>query len=220
MNICQAFSMGTSGVIHDSQMQSYANMIQMNYEQVQGVGGWLGQGANNFMDKFKNFVNSRAWDLSNRIRGGGEDAHVGYYDIGRVTSIENLQASQGFMRDYIMAMPGMMEMYQEGELSGWEGSFSPWCTGTGEDNIYYRRQMHGLLQLETVEEKNVARTKHYYDSVAGTGLSVTERYDLAATRVAVNHHMANSLFDVTSADGAYRKSAQEALEQKQKEQGE
>lgn len=209
MNACQAFSIGTSGTVHDNQIQSYANMVQMNFEQVQNVGGWLGQGADNFMNSFKNFVNSRAWDLASRIRGGAEDHYIGYYDIGIATSMESLQASQGFMRDYIMAMPNVMELYDEGELSGWEGQFSDWCSGTGEDNIYYRRQMHGLLQLDQVDERNVARTKHYYDSVAGTGLSVRERYDLATTRTAVNHHLANSLFDFTSGDGSLRKSAQE-----------
>ncbi|UPT54038.1 hypothetical protein [Vibrio phage phiKT1019] len=184
-------------------------MIQMNYEQIQNVGGWLGEGATNFMDSFKNFVNSRAWDLASRIRGNSESNYIGYYDIGVATSVEMLQASQGFMRDYIMAMPGVMELYQEGDISGWEGQFSDWCSGTGEDNIYYRRQMHGLLQLEEVEDKNVAFTKHYYDSVAGTGLSVRERYDLALTRTAVNHHLAGNLFDITNADGELRKSAQE-----------
>lgn len=216
MNICRAFSMGTAGVVHDNQMQSYANMIQMNYSQIQGVGGWLGDGASDFMSGFNNFVSSRAWDLASRIRGQQETA-IGYYDIGRVQSIEGLQTSQGFMRDYIMAMPGVMELYQEGELSGWEGDFSSWCTGVGEDNIYYRRQMHGMLQLDTVDDVHTARTKHYYDSVAGVGLSVRERYDLAVTRRATNHYLANSLFDITSGTGELRKSAQEA---KDKEKGE
>ncbi|AUR81021.1 hypothetical protein FDJ25_gp068 [Vibrio phage Aphrodite1] len=216
MNTCRAFSMGTSGIVHDNQMQSYANMIQMNFEQVQNVGGWLGEGASNFMDSFKNFVNTRAWDLASRIRGNAEDHYIGYYDIGIATSMEMLQASQGFMRDYIMAMPGVMDLYKEGELSGWEGEFSEWCTGVGEDNIYYRRQMHGLLQLEQQEDKNVARTTHFYDSVAGTGLSVRERYDLATTRTAVNHHLANSLFDFTNAEGELRTSAKEAEDKQNK----
>lgn len=220
MNVCQAFSMGTSGIVHDDQMQSYANMIQMNYQQIQGLGGWLGQGASTFMDKFNNFVTSRVWDMASRIRGGGESAYIGYYDIGRVTSMNGLQISNGYMRDYIMSMPGVMDLYREGELSGWEGGFSDWCTGVGEDNIYYRRQMHGLLQLETVDDVHTARTKHYYDSVAGTGLSVRERYDLAATRTAVNHYMANSLFDFTSSEGALRKSAQEEADALAKAQAE
>ncbi|UVD32259.1 hypothetical protein [Vibrio phage phiKT1028] len=216
MNICRAFSMGTAGVVHDNQMQSYANMIQMNYNQIQGVGGWLGEGASDFMSSFNNFVSSRAWDLASRIRGQ-QEGYIGYYDIGRVTSMDGLQASQGFMRDYIMAMPGVMDLYESGEFSGWDGSFSDWCAGTGEDNIYYRRQMHGVLQLEQVEEKNVARTKHYYDSVAGSGLSVRERYDLAITRQAVDHHMAESMFDFTSMEGNLRKSAQEEQDKNQGE---
>lgn len=216
MNICRAFSMGTAGVVHDNQMQSYANMIQMNYSQIQGVGGWLADGASDFMSTFNNFVSSRAWDLASKIRGQQETT-IGYYDIGRATSVEALQASQGFMRDYIMAMPGVMELYEQGEFSGWEGHISDWCTGVGEDNIYYRRQMHGVLQLDTVDDVHTARTKHYYDSVAGTGLSVRERFDLAATRQATNHYLANSLFDITSGEGKLRKSAQEELEQKEGE---
>lgn len=207
MNACRAFSMGTSGIVHDDQMQAYSNMIQMNYQQVKNLGGWLAEGASNFMNNFTNFVSSRAWDLAGMLRGQSEQ--VGYYDIGTIMTVGGLQQAQGVMRDYIMAMPGVWDAYQAGEIEGYGGEVSAWCQGSGEDNIFYRRQMHGLLQTETVDGVNSAYTKHYHDSVAGGGLSVRERLDLANTRRAVNLHMANGLFDFTSPENNPLKSNNE-----------
>lgn len=216
MNVAKAFSFGTSGIINDHQIQSFSNMVNANFSQVQGLGGWLGETANKYLDDFNHFVNSRVWEMSSRLKG--KHRQLGYFDIGVIDTLDGLQNAQGFMRDYIMGMPGVMESYLDKNLSGWGGDFSEWCTGTGEDNIYYRRQMNGVLDVRVEDDLNKAYLKHYHDSVAGQGCSVRERMDLAQTRRTVNHYLAKDLFDFTSSDNAYTAHGQALMDAEAKNQ--
>lgn len=198
MNIMKAFMLGSSGVITDYQMQQYHQVVSNNYQQIKGFGGSLSTAADEHYGAFNDFVNSRAWELSAKLAGKNAGENVGRFDIGRLVTVEGLQGAQTMMRDYIMAMPGVMDAHLAGDLSGYNGEISGWCSGTGEDNLYYRRQMHGVVGIREHEGRDQAYFKHYHDSVAGIGLSARERFDLAVTRHAVNHHMAKKLCDFTS----------------------
>lgn len=209
MNAMRAFVMSTCGEVTDQQMSIYHQQVYNNYTQVKAAGGWMAEGADKAYSEFSRFVESREWEMSGRMNATSGNERLGAYAIGRLVTMQGIQAAEGMMRDYIMSMPGVMEAYQAEELSGWEGAFSDWCNGVGEDNIYYRRQMNGLLNFREHEGNQQAYYKHYIDSVASTQLSVRERLDLAVTRHAVNHHLANSLFDLTSADNRKRPTDEE-----------
>jgi len=205
MNVMEAFVYGTAGIVNDTQMHHYSQMIQNNYLTVKSYGGVLGESADRHYKEYTDFVDSKAWELSARLTGNSENERVGVWSIGRFRSLAGLQNAQGLMTDYIMSNPEVMQLYQDGILEGYEGRLGNWNTGIGENNLFWRRQQHGMLNIREVEEKQQAHYKHYYDSAHNVGLSVRERFDLAATQHTVNHFLAKTAFDFTSPTNQERK---------------
>lgn len=205
MNSANAFSYAISGSFTESQIAKYGDYVNQSASLLQGAGGWLAQQANKTLETFDKFVNSRAWEMGKRLLGTSDGDYVGRYEIGYLGSIEALQGAQGHMRDIIMAHPAMMQMYLDEEISGYGGDFSNWNTGIAADNLFYRRVMNGVLNLETVDDKAQLRHTHYYDTVGGQ-LSFRERVDSHKTWAAIDHHRAKKMFDLTSEEGAKLKS--------------
>lgn len=200
MNSANAFMYACSGSYNEEQMKNYSSFVNQNVAQFQQMGGWLAQQATKTLDGFNNFLNSRAWEMGKRLLNKSDGEHVGQFEIGYLGSVGALQGASGFMRDYVMAHRGIMEGYLDETLEGFGGDFSTHCNGVGEDNIFYRRSMNGLLNLETVDDKPTLRHTHYHETLGG-GLSFRERVDIAKTWRALDHHLANGLFDVTSIEG-------------------
>ncbi|EBV8434023.1 hypothetical protein NFI00_000115 [Salmonella enterica] len=204
MNSANAFSYAISGSMGERQIQSYANFVNLAHQNLAGVGSWLQEQAEKTMNQFNNFVNSRAWELSNRLTKKNEGEYVGRYDIGYLGSLTGLQNAQGFMRNYIMANPNVMQLYLDDEISGYNGELHSRCTGLAEENIYYRKAMNGVLDFRETENGQQLHHAHYFEQ--GNALSFRERVDIQRTWAAANHHLAATEFDITSSDGAKRKS--------------
>ena len=200
MNSANAFSYAISGSFTEETINQYADYVNNTTAMLQNMGGWLGEQAKKTLSNFDNFLNSRAWEMSKRLLSTQDGEYVSRYSIGYLGSVSALQGAQGYMRDYIMAHPGLQQQYLDGEIEGYGGEFSHFCTGVGESNIFYRRSMNGILNLSEVDGKQHLRHTHYHDSLSGS-LSFRERVDIHKTWTAIDHHRLTSAFDITSEAG-------------------
>ena len=205
MNSANAFSYAISGSFTDEAINKYADYVNSTTAMLQNVGGWLGQQANKTLQNFDNFLNSRAWEMSKRLLGNSDGEFVSRYSIGYLGSVPAFQQAEGYMRDYIMAIPEIQQLYLDGEFNGYGGDFSQFCTGVGEANLFHRRAMNGLLNLTVVDDKPQLRHTHYHDTLGGK-ITFRERVDVDKTRRAALHHLASSMLDLTNPDGGYRTS--------------
>ena len=205
MNSANAFSYAISGSYTEAQMAKHAEYINQNASMFQQAGGWLAEQANRMLTGFNNFMNSRAWEMGKRLLNHQDGEYVGQFEIGYLGSLAAIQGARGYMRDYIMAHPGLMQDYLLENIEGYGGEFNVHCKGIKEDNLFYRRAMNGLLNMEKVEDKTQLRHTHYYDTIGGAGPSFRERVDVMKTWVAVDHHRAKGMFDMTSEAGNKRK---------------
>jgi len=211
MNSANAFSYAISGSYTEDQINKYGQYVNQSAAALQGLGGWLADQAGKTLQTFDKFLNSRAWEMGRRLLGNSDGDFVPRYEVGYLGSESALQGAQGHMRDVIMAHPLMQQMYLDGEIVGYNGEFSDWCTGVGEDNLFYRKIWNGVLKLEEVDGVNTLKHTHYQDTVGGK-YSFRERVDAHKTHAAITHHMASTLFDLTSELGEKQKSHQEAPE--------
>lgn len=200
MNSANAFSYAISGSFTEGQMNRYSEYLNSVNSAFSGAGGWLQEQTTKIMDNFNNFFNSRAWEMSKRLTGEVEGDFVSSYDIGYLGSVHGLQGATGIMRNYIMSHPLVMQGYLDETFEGYGGEFSNMCFGIGEENLFYRKAMDGLLNLETVDDKQVLRHTHFYDSNS-PGLSFRERENIARTHRAIAYHVEKGLFDITSPTG-------------------
>lgn len=208
MNSASAFTYAISGAGTEQQMNIYSKYVNDTMAKFQNIGGWLGEQASKTLAGYNDFVKSRAWEMSKRLFGDTSGDYVSRFDIGYLGSLEGLQQAEGYMRDYIMAHPLVMQGYLDETLEGYGGEFSSFCTGLGEDNIYYRRGMNGVLNLIKEEDEITLRRTHYQESM-GKGLSFRDRVNIQDTWRAVDKHMAEGLFDITSKEGRELKTEEE-----------
>jgi len=199
MNSAHAFTYAMSGSYTDTQMQRYSQYVHQSAAAFKGAGGWLARQADKALDSFNTFFNSRAWELSKRLTTQSEGDYVGQFDIGYLGTPTGLQGARGFMRDFIMAHPGMQQDYLDGKTEGYGGEFNKLCTGIGEANPFYRRARHGVLTFNTVDDKRVLKHAHYHECF-GNALSFRSRNDLDKTYIAIDYHRAKGLFDIASPD--------------------
>lgn len=204
MNSANAFTYAISGSYTENQMNKYSDYVNQGAALFQQTGGWLAEQANRALDGFNTFLNSRAWEMSKRLLGKSDGDFVGRFDIGYLGSIDGLQGAQGYMRDYIMAHQGLMQDFLDERIEGYGGNVNPLCTGVADQNVFWRRAMNGLLNVQMVEDKPQLRHTHYSESLGG-GLSFRERVDVQKTWAAIDHHRAKQMFDVTSESGKYYK---------------
>lgn len=203
MDSTMAFGLACSGRVSEQTMSYYADFVHSSLEKFQGLQGWIGDQAKKSLEGFNNFVNSRAWEMSSRI--SRENEWVGRFDIGVMTSAEAQYNATGFMRDYIMSNPLVMQAYLDGSLFGYGGELCAYNTGVGEDNPYYRRATDGMLLYKEVDvdgqvEKQFYH-KHFMDSISSDKLSFRNRYDIQRTWKASNRMLAEGLFDFTNPNG-------------------
>lgn len=205
MNSANAFSYAISGSFTEDTINQYADYVNQTTSMFQNMGGWLGEQAKKTLNNFDNFLNSRAWEMSKRLLNTQDGEYVSRYAIGYLGSVTALQGAQGYMRDYIMAHPALQQAYLDEEIEGYNGEFSHFCNGVGEANLFYRRAMNGVLNLQEVDGKQHLRHTHYNDSLSGR-ISFREREDIHKTWRAIDHHRLSSVFDLTSEQGHKLKS--------------
>lgn len=197
MNSAHAFSYATSGSYTEAQMSKHTDYIHQSLSVFQNAGGWLAEQANKTMDGFNKFLSSKAWELGKRLLNKQDGEFVSRFEIGYLGSVDAILGAEGYMRDYIMAHPGLHQDYLDETFGGFDGEFHKLCSGVGEQNPFYRKAMNGLLNLETVDDVTTLRHTHYNDSMGG-GLSFRDRVNIQKTWSAVSHHRAKGLFTITS----------------------
>lgn len=211
MNSANAFAYACSGAMNESDVRNYAQYVQLNNERVSRLGGWFAEQAKKTFDRFNDFVDSRAWELSKRLSGNNYGDYVGRFEVGYLGSLEGQQNAEGFMRDYIMANPDVMKLFGDEVIEGYGGDFSKHCRGIGRDNPFYRKAMNGVVNLRKEGEVSKADISHFNDS-ALNGLPIRSIFDIQRTWHATRHHIAKNLFDPTSPDNKRMSTAPEETE--------
>lgn len=189
------FSHAFSGALNESQVSQYRDYLDNSRTQ---LSGWLAEQAKVVSGNFTDFVNSKAWEFSKRLLKRNDGEYVSSFEIGYLGTMNGLQNATGLMRNYIMANEDVMRLYLDERIDGYGGDFNQWCTGVGEDNLYWRQAMSGVLTTKKVNDVDVLAHSHYRDSLTGE-LSFREKVDIHKTWNAITHHIANKdLFDITS----------------------
>lgn len=196
MNVTAAFMRASGGSMTDKSAAVFDNYMSSMYQKYDNLTGWLGETLSSVKDMHTNFMNSRMWEFSNRINGK-DGQYVGRFDIGYLSEVKYQQQAVGFMRDYIMANPMAMELYQDGRISGYDGDFHNACVGIGRDNYFYNRSIDGKVMYDD-EKKTLNRTMYTGSNDELAHLSIAERVNIHRTWQATNLHIANNLFDPTS----------------------
>lgn len=205
MNSADAFSFSISGSHTESSISRYADYLNRANNALGRFGGWLGDQAARNMESFDNFLSSRAWEMGKRLLNKEDGEFVGRYSIGYLGSVNAQQQADGYMRDVIMANPIIQQLYKDGEIDGYGGDFSHFCSGIGADNLIWRRMFDGVVNLTREEEVNRLSRVSYNDSAVGK-YSYRDKVYAHKTHAASNHHIATTQFDITSSKGLKRKS--------------
>ncbi|WNV45881.1 hypothetical protein [Aeromonas phage AerS_266] len=208
MNATSAFMYGCGGAMSENAAASYNSYMGGIYNQFSNLTGWLSGAIDSVKKSHEKFMNSRMWEFSNRV--GKDGYYVGRFEIGYLSDLKYQQQAVGFMRNYIMANPMMMGLYETGHISGYDDEFSSYCTGLGRDNYFYNKAVDGLNRLN--DDGIIERTQYLTNRDDFVRLSVKERIDIFRTWQASNLHLANELFDPTNIMGENRLNNEEALE--------
>ena len=214
LNATSAFTRACSGSMTDASAGAFDTFMNGFYDKYQNLSGWLGETLNTVKEAHKNFMDSRMWEFSNRINGK-DGQYVGRFEIGYLSEVQYQRQATGFMRDYIMANPLLMDLYQEGRVDGYGGDFSDLCSGVGRDNFYYNKAIDGKVMFNE-EENTLNRTVYTSSRDSLTHLTFSERVDIHRTWQATNLHIAANLFDPTSIIGDNILSVEEVEERRRK----
>lgn len=214
LNATSAFTRACSGSMTDASAGAFDKFMNGFYDKYQNLSGWLGETLNTVKEAHKNFMDSRMWEFSNRVNGK-DGQFVGRFDIGYLSEAQYQRQATGFMRDYIMANPLLMDLYQDGRVDGYGGDFSDLCTGIGRDNFYYNKTIDGKVMFDK-EENTLNRTVYTSSRDSLTHLAFSERVDIHRTWQATNLHIAANLFDPTSIIGDNILSVEEVEERRRK----
>lgn len=201
--LAQATGLSFGGGLNEQQNESISSLMKQGLDLLSNVGGFFGTKVQEAKTSLDYFVNSRLWELSNRLKK--DNGYVGAFEIGVLHSLYDQQQAMGLMRNYIMANPTIMDLYNQELISGYEGEFNSRCVGIEDDNPFYRQAMHGVNVLKVDKETNEVSGyhKHYIDD--SPKLTVLDRVNIQRTWNASNRHMLDTMFDVTSPLGSDRK---------------
>jgi hypothetical protein len=217
LNVTAAFMRASSGSMTDNSAAVFDNYMASMFQKYDNLTGWLGDTLNSVKEAHKSFMDSRMWEFSNRINGK-DGQYVGRFEIGYLSEVQYQQSATGFMRDYIMANPMMMELYQQERISGYDGDFHAACNGIGRDNYFYNRSIDGKVMFDK-EEQTLNRTMFTSSRDDLTHLTFSERVNIHRTWQATNLHLAKNLFDPSSTINDKILSLEE-VEERRKEESE
>lgn len=219
LNVTSAFTRACSGSMTEGSAAAFNGYMNNFFSKYDNLTGWLADTFESVKEAHSDFMSSRMWEFSNRINGK-DGQFVGRFEIGYLSEVQYQQQAQGFMRDYIMANPTMMELYQNEQVSGWDGDFSSLCTGVGTDNYFYNKAMDGKVHFqdsEKEEDRTLTRTDYYSSRDELSHLSFSERVDIHRTWQATNMHVLKGLFDPTSITNEKIYSLEEVAKRKEDE---
>lgn len=216
INATSAFTRAASGSMTDASAGVFDQFMNNFYSRYDNLSGWLGDTLTSVKEAHNNFMNSRMWEFSNRLNAS-DGKYVGRFEIGYLSDVQYQQQATGFMRDYIMANPMMMALYEQDQISGYEGDFSDLNTGCGRGNYFYDKAMDGKNHFDK-ETHTLTRT-HFSNSRDNlTHLTFSERVDIHRTWQASNIHIAKNLFDPSSTMGGNILSLEEVAELKKEKE--
>lgn len=207
MNSAHAFAYAMSGSFTDQQIAQNAAYVNQNVAAVQAAGGWLAGQATKILDNFNNFLNSRAWEFGRRLNAQSENGYVGRFDVGFLGTADAILGAQGLMSNYIMANPRHMQAMLDGLIDTYS-DLSMSCVGVGAANPFYRKAMHGIMDLQMVDGKPVLSHSHFQDT-NGTLVSFTDLDSIHRTWKASDIHRAKGLFDIKKDDDEVQPPADE-----------
>ncbi|AEV89496.1 hypothetical protein OBP_059 [Pseudomonas phage OBP] len=213
MNATSAFTRACSGSMTEASAGAFNNFMNGFYEKYDNLSGWLGETLTSVKDAHNNFMSSRMWEFSNRVNGK-DGTYVGRFEIGYLSEVKYQQQATGFMRDYIMANPLLMGLYEEDRVSGYDGDFNALCSGIGRDNYFFNKANDGKVIFDA-EKETLNRTVYTSSRDQLTHLGFSERVDIHRTWQATNLHIAKGLFDPTSITGGNILSLEEVEELRQ-----
>ena len=212
MNVTSAFNRGCGGSLSSEAAQVYDSFMGNMLQKYENLSGWLSETVDSVKKAHNNFMSSKMWEFSNRI--GRQGHYVGRFEIGYLSEVQFQQQATGFMRNYILANPTMMALYETEQISGYDGDFSDMCSGVSHGNYYYDKAMDGIV---TQNENDEYFYRTYHTSLdEGTHLSPRERFDIQRTWRASDIHIKN-LFDPSNIVGGNVLSLEE-VEERRKEQ--
>lgn len=214
LNATSAFTRACSGSMTDASAGAFDKFMGNFYSKYDNLSGWLGETLNTVKEAHNNFMESRMWEFSNRVNGK-DGQYVGRFEIGYLSEVQYQQQATGFMRDYIMANPLMMGLFNDGRVDGYGGDFSDLCTGIGRDNFYFNKANDGKVVFDK-EENTLNRTVFTSSRDSMNHLTFKERVDIHRTWQASNLHIAANLFDPSSSIGGNILSEEE-VEERRKE---
>jgi hypothetical protein len=215
INVTSAFTLGCSGSMTEASASKFNDFMGDMYNNFSNLTGWLGETLTTVKEAHNKFMSSRLWEFSNRINGK-DGVYVGRFDIGYLSQVKYQQNATGFMRDYIMANPTLMDLYVDERISGYEGDFSKLCTGSGRGNYFFNKSTDGLLELNR-DENTLNRSNYHCSKDNLSHLTFRERVDIQRTWRASNIHAVKNLFDPTSILNEKIYSLEEVIERKEKE---
>lgn len=208
-----AFNRGCGGSLSSEAAQVYDSFMGNMLQKYDNLTGWLSETVDSVKKAHTNFMSSKMWEFSNRIGRTGH--YVGRFEIGYLSEVQFQQQATGFMRNYIMANPNMMALYETEQASGYDGDFSDLCSGIGHGNYYYDKAMDGIV---TQNESDQYLYRTYHNSMdEGTHLSPRERFDIQRTWRATDHHIKN-LFDSSNIAGGNILTLEEVEERRKAEE--
>ena len=143
MNVTSAFNRGCGGSLSSEAAQVYDSFMGNMLQKYENLSGWLSETVDSVKKAHNNFMSSKMWEFSNRI--GRQGHYVGRFEIGYLSEVQFQQQATGFMRNYILANPTMMALYETEQISGYDGDFSDMCSGVGHGNYYYDKAMDGIV---------------------------------------------------------------------------
>lgn len=209
MNSSDLFVFAAAGAQTEQSMSTYQSYLNGSSQFTPtGLTGWLKEKTEALADNFTSFMKSRLWEYSDRLLGESQGEYVSRFDVGYLGTVTGLQNAEGLMRNYIMANPNVMQLYNDEIIEGYEGDFDPLCTGIGRDNFFFRQGNNGVTRQEEINEEQRWLRTHFQDTI-GSPLTFRERVNIHKTWNAINDHLAHSYLDITSINGAKRKDFEE-----------
>lgn len=214
INATSAFARACSGSMTEGSASAFDQYMGTFYQKYENLTGWLGDTVQSVKDAHRNFMDSRMWEFGNRINGK-DGQYVGRFEIGYLSEVQYQQQATGFMRDYIMANPTAMALYELGRISGYDGDINALCNGLERENYYFNKAMDGKVHFDA-EEKTLNRTVYTSSRDNLTHLTFAERVDIHRTWQATNLHLAKELADPTNVMGGNMLTMEEVEEMKKK----
>jgi len=125
--------------------------------------------------------------------------------IRYLSNVEELQNAPASMRHYVMAHPGMRELYQQNCIEGYGDAYrdaSP--TGIGRTHYDYRVITNGVVQAEEMDDGETRMiARRYYEAVVPEYTpTLSDKAAVQITYDVLTRHLRDSLLDPSSENNA------------------